>query len=199
MRRSNKSTHHNPSTQHHYHTSATATAGVFMDLKLAETYIPICLSLLKCTCLVCVQYSLHVSTHTGYKGHPICIMLLLVDRILTNPIAEEVPTMIMDSNALCWVILCAYIILLPTSINATSEIRYFYVRGAARRVSRTLINCIAGIFTFLNLQGVQIQDSHQSNSCFLCSFLSLEHALQQLVWFGGPPTLRIPSCSGSEN
>lgn len=85
------------------------TLPISVDLKLAETYVPICLSLLKCTCLVCVQYTLHVSTAVGHRGNAICVMLLLLDRLLQF----STISIIVDTNGLCWFVLVAYMILIP--------------------------------------------------------------------------------------
>lgn len=109
-----------------------------MDFRLAETYVPIGVSLVKGGCIVCMQYTLHVSMEQveGHRGNVACVLLLLLDRIIMG--AREV---VVDSNALCWTVLCAHMILIPPDHTPGGEA--VLVAGRASVALSALLLCFS--------------------------------------------------------
>ena len=70
-----------------------------VDLRLAESYAPLCMCIAKCT----LVFTIHSLPINGPVAHAICVSILIVDRI-----SQLVKERIVDSNSMAWAVLCLF-------------------------------------------------------------------------------------------
>lgn len=73
-----------------------------VDLRLAESYMPLCSCVAKCGLVILLHFAF-----PPMRAHVFCVSLLVIDRV-----SKAYPERIMDTNAVAWVVLCAFLMLL---------------------------------------------------------------------------------------
>ncbi len=111
-------THH---TLHHTNqvppTHYTPIPNDNVDLKLAESYTPLCLCIIKCILVILIHFIISQAS----IAHAICASVLIIDRI-TQPILER----IVDSNSMAWGVLCSYMTYTIPSKNTSKNVSVIF-------------------------------------------------------------------------
>jgi hypothetical protein len=90
---------------------STLQSSAIIDLKLAETYIPFALCIMKALLLTVIQYMFSLALQLyRQQSTLICIILFMMDRMYF-PIGGIKHEKIVDSNALCWhMLVCCMVV-----------------------------------------------------------------------------------------
>lgn len=120
-----------PSNNHHSTvrgglSSSTDGGDGLVDLRLAESYIPLWLCMVKAAAVVAVHTALQPT-----RAHVLCVSLLTIDRVgasCCGCISSSCGfagcrggERIVDSNAVAWAVLCAFLVLLNTGLEENVE------------------------------------------------------------------------------
>ena len=85
-----------------------------VDLRLAESYTPLCICLVKCILVIFIHTVIAIPS-TYHIAHAICVSILVMDRV-SRPIQER----ILDSNSMAWGVLCSFMTYPEKSSRNTS-------------------------------------------------------------------------------
>lgn len=103
------------------------TASRVVDLRLAESYVPLWLCLVKTSVVVWVHVLMHPT-----QAHVLCVSLLTIDRlgavsrccgcVPSSSNGCRVQENIVDSNAIAWAVFCAFLVLFNTESEAEAPL-----------------------------------------------------------------------------
>lgn len=96
-----------------------------VDLRLAESYTPLCICLIKCMTVI-FTHTVVATPSTYHIAHAICVSILLMDHI-SQPIRER----IVHSNSMAWGVLCSFMTYPEKSTRNTSVLYAIWVITAS--------------------------------------------------------------------